>query len=295
MRTFRPHPRWVPWAFLAPFLVIFAVFTAWPLLRSLQLAFEQTYGPQTTVFVGLKNFRYLAADPMFWTAVRNTVTYTAAVVGVQVPVALALALLLNRPDVRGRALFRLVFFSPSLIGLAFVAMLFLPMLEKRTGLINLWLHAVYPAWNLEFAWLEAYAMTALVLAAVWMGTGFMMVYFLAALQNVPPELLEAAHIDGAGPRQRLWHVVLPEIRPVLGLMTLLAVVGSMQLFELSYLILGDAGGVGNRGLSIVMYLYQTGFTTGDLGYASAIGWVLALMLMGVALVQRRLARRSLED
>ncbi len=295
MKTFRPHPGWVPWAFLAPFLVIFALFTAWPLLRSLQLAFEQTYGPQTTVFVGLKNFRYLAADPMFWIAVRNTVTYTAAVVGVQVPVALALALLLNRPDVRGRALFRLVFFSPSLIGLAFVAMLFLPMLEKRTGLINLWLHAVYPAWNLEFAWLENYAMTALVLAAVWMGTGFMMVYFLAALQNVPPELLEAAHIDGAGPRQRLWHVVLPEIRPVLGLMTLLAVVGSMQLFELSYLILGDTGGVGNRGLSIVMYLYQTGFTTGDLGYASAIGWVLALMLMGVALVQRRLARRSLED
>jgi ABC-type sugar transport system permease subunit len=295
MTSFRPHPRWAPWAFIAPFLVIFSVFTAWPLLRSLQLAFEQTYGPQTTVFVGLKNFRYLVTDPMFWRALENTVTFTLGAVVVQVPVALGLALLLNRPDLRGRAVFRLIFFAPSLIGMVFVALLFLPMLEKRTGLVNIWLHALYPPWNLEFAWLENYTMTALIMATVWMGAGFMMVFFLAALQHVPAELLEAANIDGAGSRQRFWHIVLPELRPVLGLMTLLAIVGSMQLFELSLLLLGDTGGVGNRGLSLVMYLYQTGFTTGDLGYASAIGWVLALMLVGVAFLQRRLARRTLEN
>ena len=295
MKPYRPHPRGTPWVFLAPFLLLFGVFTAWPLLRSLQLAFEQTSGPQTTVFVGLKNFRYLATDPLFWQAMENTVTFTLGTVCVQVPVALGLALLLNRPDLRGRALYRLIFFAPSLIGMVFVALLFLPMLEKRTGLVNIWLHAVYPPWNLEFAWLENYAMTALILATVWVGAGFMMVFFLAALQHVPAELLEAAHIDGAGARQRFWHIVLPELRPVLGLMTLLAIVGSMQLFELSYLLLGDTGGVSNRGLSLVMYLYQTGFTTGDLGYASAIGWVLALLLMGVAMLQRHLARRAQED
>ncbi|MBS0662788.1 MAG: sugar ABC transporter permease [Verrucomicrobia bacterium] len=295
MTSYRPHPRWAPWAFIAPFVVLFAVFTAWPLLRSLQLAFEQTYGPQTTVFVGLKNFRYLATDPLFWHAVTNTLQFTLWTVGLQVPVALCLALLLNRPNLRGRAGFRLIFFSPSLVGLVFVAMLFLPMFEKRTGLVNIWLHALWPAWSLDFPWFETYTMTALVLAAVWTGAGLMMVYFLAALQHVPAELLEAAQMDGAGPLQRFWHVVLPEIRPVLGLMSLLSFVGCMQLFELSYLMLGDSGSAGGRGFSIVMYLYQMGFTTGDLGYASAIGWVLALFLMAIAFLQRRLARRQLED
>ncbi|HNC24296.1 MAG TPA: sugar ABC transporter permease [Opitutaceae bacterium] len=295
MSTYRPHPRWAPWAFIAPFVILFAVFTAWPLLRSLQLAFEQTYGPQTTVFVGLKNFRYLLTDPLFWRAVTNTVEFTVWTVGLQVPIALGLALLLNRPNLRGRAVLRLIFFSPSLVGLVFVAMLFMPIFEKRTGLLNVWLHALWPAWNLEFPWFETYTMTALVIAAVWTGAGFMMVYFLAALQHVPAELLEAAQMDGAGPVQRFWHVVLPEIRPVLGLMALLSFVGCMQLFELSYLMLGDAGSAGARGFSIVMYLYQMGFTTGDLGYASAIGWVLALFLMAVASAQRRLARRQLED
>lgn len=295
MNSARPHPAWIPWFFIAPFVVIFGIFAVWPLVRSLQLAFEQTCGAQTHVFVGLKNFRYLVLDPMFWQAMGNTVLFSVGTVAVQVPLALSLALLLNRPDLRGRAIFRLIFFSPSLIGMVFVAMLFSPLLEKRTGLVNIWLHALLPAWNIEFAWLETYSMTALILASVWMGAGFMMVYFLAALQHVPRELTEAASIDGAGPWQRFWHVILPEIRPIVGLMTLLAAVGSMQLFDLPYLLLGETGGLSGRGLTIVMYLYQTGFTVGDLGYASAIGWVLALLLIGLALVQRRLARRARED
>ena len=156
MSSYRPHPRWAPWAFIAPFVILFAVFTAWPLLRSLQLAFEQTYGPQTTVFVGLKNFRYLLTDPLFWRAVTNTVEFTVWTVGLQVPIALGLALLLNRPNLRGRAVLRLIFFSPSLVGLVFVAMLFMPIFEKRTGLLNVWLHALWPAWNLEFPWFDSY-------------------------------------------------------------------------------------------------------------------------------------------
>jgi ABC-type sugar transport system permease subunit len=280
-----------PWLFLAPFLGAFSVFTIWPLLRSFVLALQQTYGPGTTAWVGLRNFRFLATDPLFWTAASNTLQYTLGSLLIQLPVALALALLLNRPGLRGRGLLRLTFFAPSLVGLPFVAMLFAPIFEKRTGLLNASLHWFFPLWNPEFAWMSEYVMSALILAALWIYAGFNMVYFLAALQNVPSELLEAAAMDGAGPWQRFRHVILPEIAPVAGFVTLLSTIGSFQMFELSYILLGNGPGPENRGLTVMMYLYQTGFLTGDLGYASAIGWVLALTLMGIALGQRRLARR----
>lgn len=280
-----------PWLFLAPFLGIFGVFTVWPLLRSFVLALQQTYGPGTTVWVGLHNFQYLLTDPLFWLAASNTLRFTFGSLFIQLPIALGLALLLNRPGIRGRGLLRLTFFAPSLVGLPFVAMLFAPIFEKRTGLINATLHRFFPVWDPEFAWMQEYVMSSLILAALWMYAGFNMVYFLAALQNVSKDLLEAAEIDGAGPWHRFRHVTLPEIAPIAGFITLLSIIGSFQMFELSYILLNNSGGPGNRGLTILMYLYETGFVTGDLGYASAIGWVLALTLMSIALFQRWAARR----
>lgn len=294
MKSARPHPAWTPWFFLAPFLLFFGTFIAWPLARSLVLSLEQTYGPRTTVFIGLRNYTFLLHDPLFWTALRNTVVFTLGSLFVQLPVALGLALLLNRPTMRGRAFFRLVFFAPSLVGLVFVGVMFALIFDKRTGLINYALHALIPAWSLDFPWLDNYVMTSLIIAALWLYAGFNMVYFLAALQNVSPEQLEAASIDGAGPWQRFRHVILPEIRPVANFIVLLSVTGSFQLFELPFILFRATGGVGpdNRALTIVTYLYQTGFLSGDLGYASAIGWVLALVLIGIALFQRALMRRD---
>lgn len=290
----RRYPASTPWLFLTPFLLLFLAFVAWPLFRSIMLAFEQSYGPKTTVFVGTLNFRYLLHDPLFWTAVRNTALFTICCVVVKVPVSLGLALLLNRPDLRGTRLYRLCFFAPSIVGLAFVAILFSLMLERRTGLINSSLHSLFPMWNPDFPWLENYVITSLVGASLWLSAGFYMIYFLAALQNVSSDLIDAADIDGAGPWQRFRHVVLPEIRPVLNLITLLIVIGSLQFFELPFLVYNTTGGSGpdNRALTIVTYLYQTGFQSGDLGYASAIGWVLTLVLVGFALIQRRVSKRA---
>ena len=212
--------NFAPWLFLAPFLGVFSVFTIWPLLRSFVLALQQTYGPGTTAWVGLRNFQFLATDPLFWTAALNTLQYTLGSLFIQLPVALGLALLLNRRGLRGRGVLRLTFFAPSLVGLPFVAMLFAPIFEKRTGLLNASLHWFFPLWNPEFAWMSEYVMSALILAALWIYAGFNMVYFLAALQNVPGELLEAAAMDGAGPWQRFRHVRFPQafrlILPPLG-------------------------------------------------------------------------------
>jgi len=148
-----------------------------------------------------------------------------------------------------------------------------------------------PAFPSEFPWLEIYVMPALIIASLWMYVGFNMIYFLAALQGVDENLLEAAEIDGAGSWHRFRHIILPQIAPVTGFITLLAIIGSMQLFELPYILLGGPGPE-ERGLTIVMYLYQYGFEIGDLGYASAIGWSLALILVAVALVQRLIVRRA---
>ena len=288
MSATRQHTRYAPYLFVAPFLLIFLVFSAYPLLQSVLLSAQQTYGPKSSQFVGLNNFRHMLADPLFWRALRNTFVFAAGSVFIQLPCSLGLALLLNRPNLRGRALFRLIFFSPALVGLAFVAIMFSLIFEKRTGLLNVLLHQAI-GFDPEFPWLEEYVMPALILAAMWVYVGFNMVYFLAALQNVRRDLTEAAIVDGANRWQQFLHVTIPAIRPVATFIVLLSLVGSFQLFELPYLLLGGSG-PDNAGLTLVMYLYQTGFETGDLGYASAIGWVLALLLGGFAVGQRLASR-----
>lgn len=286
-------PGRAPYLFLAPFIATFVFFLAYPLVQSLWLAFQQTSGPQHTRFVGFDNFTYLASDPLFWKALRNTAVFAAGSVFIQLPCSLALALLLNRPSIKGRAFWRLILFSPSLVGLVFVAMIFRLLFQQNTGLVNVWLHGMTGGvFSLEFAWLDIYVMPALIVAALWMYTGFNMIYFLAALQNVNRDLVEAAMVDGANAWHRFLHIVLPAIRPVAVFVVLLSLIGSFQLFELPWVLLNGSAGPNNRGLTLVMYLYQQGFEQGDLGYASAIGWSISILLLFFALGQRYIAGRE---
>ncbi|MBI5865234.1 MAG: sugar ABC transporter permease [Planctomycetes bacterium] len=286
-RAAAPHAG--AWLLIGPFLGIFALFTAYPLVRAVMLAFQQTFGPGAAHYVGWANFDFLSRDPMFWKAAKNTGVFTLGSILIQLPLSLALALLLNRPGLRGRAIYRTIFFTPALVGVVFVGMIFMLLFEKRTGLVNQALHAAIGV-DLDFAWLETYIMPAMILATLWQYVGFNMVYFLAALQNVSRDLVEAATIDGAGAVGRFFHVTLPSIRPIASFVVLLSIVGSVQFFELPYVLLNGTGGPENRGLSIVMYLYQTGFQAGDLGYASAIAWVLAIVLAACTVAMRFLAR-----
>lgn len=280
-------PRTAGWLLLSPFVAVFVVFFLVPSVQSGILSLQQTFGPSHTRFVGTANFTAVIADPLFWKAVRNTTLFTLGSVFIQLPLALALALLLNRPGLRGRGVLRAIFFAPVLVGVVFVAMIFGVMFEKRTGLVNQALHALI-GWDLDFPWLQNYVLPALIIASLWQYVGFNMVYFLGALQNVRRDLVEAATIDGAGAWGRFQHVIVPQIRPVASFVVLLSVVGSFQLFELPYVMFNSTAGPDNRGLTVVMYLYQMGFDQGDLGYASAVGWMLAVLLIGAALIQRSL-------
>ncbi len=294
MSKARQYPAWTPYLFLAPFLLIFLVFSAYPMLLSAFMAFEQNAGPGVSEPVGVKNFTWMVQDRAFWTAVKNTTIFAAASVFIQLPASLGLAMLLNNERLRGRGIWRMVFFAPVLVGLPFVAVLAGLIFQKNTGLLNVTLHAVF-GMDKEFPWLQEYVMLSLIVAAFWMYVGFNMIYFLAALQNVNKDLLEAAQVDGANAWQRFRNVTIPAIRPVAAFVVLLSLIGSFQLFELPYLMLSESAGPNNQGLTLVVYLYQQGFDRGDLGYASAVGWVLAIVLFVFAIIQRLSASQSEAD
>jgi ABC-type sugar transport system permease subunit len=278
-----------PYVFVSPFIILFAVFMAYPLVQSIWMAFHITNGPRSSVFVGLGNFRFLIEDPDFWTALKNTAVFALFSVFLQLPLSLSLALLLNARWIKGRNAFRLAFFSPHLVGQVFVAVLFSLIFIPRFGLLNRVIHAVSGR-GLETMWLmnPNLVMPALVITSLWMYVGFNMIYFLAALQNVDGTLYEAAQVDGASPWQQFVYVTLPGIKPVAVFVVLMSTIGSFQLFELPFVLLNGAGPK-NAGLTIVMYLYNTGFSTGDLGYASAIGWALVLITLTISLIQARVA------
>ena len=282
--------RSAAWVLLSPFILTTGVFVVYPLYRSVTLAFSQTFGPGATTPAGWLNFQLALTDPLFWTATKNTALFTLGSLFIQLPLALLLAMFLNRPGLHGRALYRVIMFMPQLVGLVFAAMSGGVYFAKRVGAVNQMLHCAV-GFNLDFPWLDAHIAPTLILIALWLYVGFNMVYFLAALQNVDRSLIEASLVDGAGPVQRFVHVAIPAIRPVLTFVVLLSFIGSMQLFELPFIML-DGPGPENRGLTIVMYLYQQAFETGDLGMASAVGWLLGLALISAATIQMALARRE---
>ncbi len=288
---------WVPYAFMAPYLVFAGVFFAYPFLDAIGLAFYQTNGPRSRVFVGLENFKYLFGDPMFYAALSNTTVFAMASVLLQLPLSMGLALLLNSGLSKTKGFFRLILFSPNLVGQIFVGILFSVMFTPRYGLVNRAFDAVI-GWGLEEQWLDnpALAMPALILTSLWLWVGFNMVYFLAALQSVDKSLEEAARIDGANSVQVFFYVTLPSMRHVVVFVLIMSIIGSFQLFELPLAMFYETHGLGpeNSALTLITYLNRVAFESGDLGLGSAVGWVVALVIMFVSLIQLRITGATKE-
>lgn len=286
-RWFQMQHKIAPYLFVAPFVLLFAVFGFYPIVKSLVLSLYATNGPKSEVYVGTSNYRFVLGDADFRIAVWNTLVFAFWSVFLQLPLALGLAILLSQKWLKGRDWLRLAFFSPHLMGQAFVAVLFGILFVPQYGLVNTMLH---PATGLplDTKWLSnpALVMPAIVLTSLWMYVGFNMIYFLAALQSVDTELYEAARVDGANAWHQFRAVTLPGIRPVAVFVLITSTIGSFQLFELPYILLNGSG-PNKAGLTVVMYLFNNGFVTGDLGLASAVGWILAFAVLTVSLVQLR--------
>jgi ABC-type sugar transport system permease subunit len=270
--------RAAPYLFLAPSAALFATFLAYPLVRSAVLSFYKSAGPDHEVFVGMANYAFLLRDRYFWWAVANTVLFTVGFVALELPLALGLALLLNHRRVGLKNFFRLAFFSTYLVGQVFVAVIFALLLGGRQGLVNrLLMDGGVIGEPVGFLTDPRWSMVSMWVAALWLMSGYGMIYLLAALQGVDQRLYEAAAVDGASGWGRLVHVTLPGIRHVLWFLVLVGAIGGLQLFELPYVLFGGSG-PNSAGLTVVMYLFITGFEVGDLGYASAIGWALVAMI-----------------
>jgi ABC-type sugar transport system permease subunit len=291
-----PVQRAAPYVFLAPYALLSLVFLAYPLFDALRLAFYQTHGALAREWVGFDNFTFLLRDRNFHQAVGNTAVFAFVTTALMLPLSLGLALLLNSRRLRFRSFFRLVFFSPSFVGQVFVGLLFSVIFVPRYGLMNHFLHTLL-GWGLETEWLTdpSMAMPALILTNLWMYVGFNMVYFLAALQNVDESLVEAARIDGAGPWAVFWHVILPSIKPVTVFVFVICMINSFQLFELPWTMFKQTFGPSNSGITMVGYLYDAAFNTGDLGLAAAVGWVLGCAIMLVSLLQIRVLGANREE
>jgi ABC-type sugar transport system permease subunit len=292
------HSSFAPYLFLLPYVLTTSVFFLYPLIYATILAFYQTNGPSRKAFVGWSNFLFVLKDPDFHQAVWNTTVFAAFSIGLQLPLSLGLAMLLNSKNDRLKGFFRLAIFSPNLVGQVFVGVLFSVLFTPRYGLFNRFLQTLI-GWGLEQEWLgnPKLVMPAIILASLWMYVGFNMIYFLAALQNVDQGLVEAAKIDGAGPFGIFWNVIVPSIIPVATFVVVTSTIGSYQLFELPYTLLqNNGGGYGPQGSgrTIVGYLY--GYVTdGDLGTAAAVGWLLTFIILAISLIQIRLSTKIGSD
>ena len=287
------HKGPAPYLFLSPYLLLTAVFFIVPFVNAITLAFYETNGPRSRAFVGLDNFRFLLHDTNFHTALLNTTIFALVSVMIQLPLAMGLALLLNSGGSRIRGVFRLMFYSPNLVGQVLVGILFSVLFTPRYGLITRGTDALL-RWGIEARWLTdpPLIMPAIVLSSLWLWVGFNMIYFLAALQTVDKSLEEAARIDGASPWQVFWHVTLPSMRHVVVFVVIMTVIGSYQLFELPLTLLSESYGFGakNAGLTLITYLNYYGFRSGDLGLGSAVGWVVAVIIFTISLIQIRVGK-----
>lgn len=268
---------------LAPFLILFVIILAYPLLTSLYLSLFDATLNQTPTFVGLSNFVRLFTDGEFLGSVRNTVYFTVfAVIGETVlPLLLALAMNARLPF---RTVLRTAYFLPVVSSWVVVSLIW-SMLFGQQGLVNGVLQTL--GLNIQpFLSDPNQAMWIVISVSVWKNLGYYMVIYLAALQGVPQELYEAAAMDGATKWRQIWHVAIPALRPVIYFVVTITMIRNMQLFDQVFIITN--GGPLNATLSIVQLLYRHAFVNLEFGYGSAIATFLLVVLVAVALVNRRI-------
>jgi len=278
---------WIGLTFVSPWLVGFLAFTLFPICASIYLSFCDYDVLTKPVWVGMLNYRYMFTDKIFWKSLYNTFYFTVLSLPLGMVVSLLLAALLNQP-VRGKSVFRSIFFLPSLIPVVASSMVWLWILNGNFGILNYalgWFHIKGPQWLADEKWTKP----ALILMAIW-GCGNGVVIYLAALQDVPRSLYESADIDGANGWVKFCHITIPMISPVLYFNLIMGIISSLQVFASAYIMLGG-GGPHRSALFYVVYLYQNAFDYRQMGYASAMAWMLFMIILFLTWAATRLTRK----
>lgn len=283
------HDDLSAYLFLAPFLFFYIVFMIWPLIQGIWISLHSWTLIGTDVkFVGLDNYKRLLGDGVFWSSLWHTVFFVVLAVPPLVVLALTMALLINRPY-RIMGLFRALLYLPSVLSVAVVTTIWLRMYEPNFGLFANWfkdLGLTPVAWLQSVTW----AMPAVAFATVWWTVGGNMLLFLAGLQDIPPELYEAAKLDGANGWTLFRHITIPALRRTFTIVTVTTVIGSLQVFGQIYTL--TRGGPIGTTRTTVMYIYETSFRDFQLGYGSAMAYMLFLLIFIISIVQFRLFARA---
>lgn len=286
MRSARARESLLFYLLITPWLLGLVVLSLGPILASIVISLTNWSLLEAPQWIGLANYERMLADPVLWLSLRNTLVFSLGSVGLGLVTNFLIALLLNQ-RVRGLGVFRTIFYLPSVVSGVSTAILWITILDPNYGLVNYLLGLVGiqgPGWLTSENWV----LPGLVLMSVW-GSGNTLVIFLAGLQGIPGALIDAARIDGAGTLRRLWHVTLPMVSPIVFFTMITGFIGSLQAYSL--VLLMTQGGPANASMLIGLYVYQNAFQYFDLGYASALSWVVFLLIMIVTAVQFVVARR----
>ncbi|WP_328348203.1 carbohydrate ABC transporter permease [Micromonospora sp. NBC_00421] len=277
------------WSFILPNFVGFAVLTLLPVAVLFYVAFTSWNVFGVAEWTGTANFRRMWGDASFWTALRNTVYYTAFHIPLTLAASLGLALLLNR-KLRGVRFFRTVAFFPYVTSIVAIAIVWNQLFSPEYGPVNALLRAVGvddpPGWTTSSTW----SMPAVIIVGTWRYMGYYMLLFLAGLQTIPAQLYEAAQTDGASAWQRFVHVTIPGLRHTTFFVTVLLTIESFKVFDLILLMTG--GGPGQSTLVLSQYIYQKGFEENQFGYASAVSIVLFAICFGITVIQFMVNKRG---
>ncbi|MEB3215273.1 MAG: sugar ABC transporter permease [Nostocales cyanobacterium 94392] len=282
-----PTENLAGYLFLTPTILVLGTFVILPILYAVFLSLQkvQLLGGIEYEFVGFRNFSQLIEDESVWIALKNTAEYVAIVVPAQTILALFLAISLNS-GIRGKSWWRVLFFLPTVTSSAVLTLIFM-WIYNTNGLLNDFLSAIgLPTYN----WLgdPAVALKAIMIMNIWSTAPFFMVIYLAALQDIPNYLYEAAELDGANGWHKLINITIPMLNPVTFFVVTMGIIGTFQLFDQSYIFSNGTGGPNNATLTLVLLIYQAVFRNLQMGYAAALAFLLAVVIITITLIGRRI-------
>lgn len=277
--------------FISPFYILFAIFGVFPIFFSLYLAFHKWDGIGEMEFVGLNQFSYLLQDENFWKSIVNTLQIWIFSTVPMLFGALVIAFMLHSTLIKSRDFFRIAYFLPNVTSIVAVAIVFGTLFGNNYGFLNFILTSV----GMEpIQWLDSpfWIKIAISSMVVWRWTGYNAIIYLAGLQSIPSVLYEAARIDGANSIQTFFRITIPLMRPVILFTVITSTIGGMQIFTESQVFMGDSGGPGAGGMTIVLYLYQQAFTKNLFGYGSAVAWGLFVIIALFSVINWAIVQRT---
>jgi cellobiose transport system permease protein len=275
--------------FISPFFIIFGIFHGYPLVWSVWLSFQRWQGIGEPRWFGWGNYERLLSNDRIWNAFGNTIIFLIILLPVGVSLNLILATILNSPKVVGRNVFRVLFFLPYITSAVIVAIIFNMLLQDNFG----WINGILEVIGLQrVGWLTEVwpARISVILMVLWSGTGYGVLIMLGGLQGIPSELYDAASVDGAGTLQKFFYITVPMMRNVLLFVTITATIGLLNLFSQPWLLFSGNGGPDQSVQTLNMIQYSTAFQSARYGEAAALGFIIAIVVLIVAVIQLRVSR-----